>query len=282
MRRSGTLAPLAATPSIADIFTRGRLFEAVQAAGDMGALAVAAVRVAVAPPYTWVPAAIAESSKAFRRCVVPLALSIAVFMLALSIIVFGNLLHMLGATDREAGGMWIAFTREVCAWITSMIFAGVVGSAVTSDLGARKIREELDALAVLGVDRVRTLVVPRVAALTLAAPVLGMFAIAIAQAVNYGLAPGHLGVAPAVHRDSLISNILPLDLYASLIKYVIIGFFVGVVSCQKGLSCKGGSEGVGRAVNQTVIITFFAVWLFNSLYNLGYQTLFPETAILRG
>jgi phospholipid/cholesterol/gamma-HCH transport system permease protein len=170
----------------------------------------------------------------------------------------------------------------VCAWVTCMIFAGVAGSAVTSDLGARKIREELDALAVLGVDRVRSLVVPRVVAMTVAAPVLGMLAVAIAQGVNYAIAPAHLGVAPAVHRDSLVSNILPLDLYASIIKYLIIGFFVGVVSCQKGLASSGGSEGVGRAVNQTVIITFFGIWLFNSLFNLAYFTLFPDVAVPRG
>src|SRR5690349_9126884 len=127
-----------------------RAFEAFGSAGDMGALAARTVRAAVKPPYTWIPDAIVEASRAFRRCIVPLALSISVFMVALSILVFGNLLHMLGATGREAGGMWIAFTREVCAWVTCMIFAGVAGSAVTADLGARKIREELDALAVLG------------------------------------------------------------------------------------------------------------------------------------
>jgi phospholipid/cholesterol/gamma-HCH transport system permease protein len=282
MRRGRADAVRVAAPSVGDAIAGTRFYEVVKSAGDMGALAVSSVRLAVRPPYSWVPDAIVEASLAFRRCIVPLALSVSVFMVALSILVFGNLLHMLGATDREAGGMWIAFTREVCAWITCMIFAGVAGSAVTSDLASRKIREELDALAVLGIDRVRTLVVPRVVAMTLAAPVLGMLAVAIAQGVNYAIAPGHLGIAPAVHRDSLISNIIPLDLYASILKYLAIGFFVGIVSCQKGLGSSGGSEGVGRAVNQTVIITFVGVWLFNSLYNLGYQTLFPETAVLRG
>jgi phospholipid/cholesterol/gamma-HCH transport system permease protein len=163
-----------------------------------------------------------------------------------------------------------------------MIFAGVAGSAITADLGARKIREELDALAVLGVDRIRSLVVPRVFAMTIAAPVLGMLALTISQAVNYAVAPGHIGFPRSVFRDSVVSNILPLDLYASILKYAIIGFFVGVVSCHKGLASKGGAEGVGRAVNQTVVIAFFGIWLINSLFNLAYLTMFPETAILRG
>jgi phospholipid/cholesterol/gamma-HCH transport system permease protein len=265
-----------------ELLTGTRIWETLRSAGDMGALGVNTLRVAVRPPYPWLADAVVEGSLAFRRCVIPLALSVSAFMISLSVIVFGNLLHVLGATDREGGGMWIAFSREVCVWVSTMIFAGVAGSAVTADLGARKIREELDALAVLGVDRLRTLVVPRVIAMTIAAPVLGMVALAISQAVNYAAAPGHIGFAPAIFRDSLVSNIIPLDLYASLLKYTIIGFFVGVVSCHKGLSSKGGAEGVGRAVNQTVVIAFFGIWLINSLFNLGYLTMFPETAVLRG
>jgi phospholipid/cholesterol/gamma-HCH transport system permease protein len=257
-------------------------YQSLRSAGEMGALGVRSVSLAVRPPFSWVPDAIVETSKAFRRCLIPLALSVATFIVALAILVFGNLLHELGATDREAGGMWIAFTREVCVWITGMVFAGVAGSAITADLGARKIREELDALAVLGVDKVRTLVVPRVVATTIAAPVLGILATTIVTGVNYAIAPGHLHLPAAVWRDSLVGDIIPLDLYAVLVKYTIIGFFVGVVSCYKGLSSRAGAEGVGRAVNQTVVITFFGVWMINTLFNLAYLTVFPQTAILRG
>jgi phospholipid/cholesterol/gamma-HCH transport system permease protein len=248
----------------------------------MGVLAVRSVGAWFHPPYSWFPDAVVEASKALRRCIIPLALSVSVFIIALSVLVFGNLLHELGATDREAGGMWIAFTREVCVWVTGMVFAGVAGSAITADLGARKIREELDALAVLGVDKVRALVVPRVLATTVACPVLGIMATTIVVGVNYAVAPSHLHLAPSVWRNSLVGDIIPLDLYAVLIKYTIIGFFVGVVSCAKGLSSKPGAEGVGRAVNQTVVITFFGVWLINTLFNLAYLTVFPQTAILRG
>jgi phospholipid/cholesterol/gamma-HCH transport system permease protein len=67
-----------------------------------------------------------------------------------------------------------------------------------------------------------------------------------------------------------------------LVKNVVLGFFVGVVACHKGLTCKAGAEGVGRAVNQTVVITFFGIWLFNSVFNLGYLTVFPDAAQFRG
>jgi phospholipid/cholesterol/gamma-HCH transport system permease protein len=258
------------------------LYSSIRSLAEMGALVVRVARVAVRGPYSWVPDAVVETAKACRRCLIPLALSVTTFIIALAILVFGNLLHELGATDREAGGMWIAFTREVCVWITGMVFAGVVGSAITADLGARKVREELDALAVLGVDRVRSLVLPRIVATTVAAPTLGILATTIVTGVNYAVAPGHLHLSAAVWRDSLVGDIIPLDLYAALIKYTIIGFFVGVVSCHKGLSSPAGAEGVGRAVNQTVVVTFFGIWLINTLFNLAYLTVFPQTAILRG
>jgi phospholipid/cholesterol/gamma-HCH transport system permease protein len=279
--RNGARAP-APGQRAEEILLGSGIYDSLRSAGEMGVVAVRSLGAWFRPPYPWFPEAIIEASKAFRRCIIPLALSVSTFIVALAILVFGNLLHELGATDREAGGMWIAFTREVCVWVTGMVFAGVAGSAITADLGARKIRDELDALAVLGVDKVRALVVPRVAATTIACPVLGIFATTIVVGVNYLVAPGHLHVSPAVWRNSLIGDVLPLDLYAVLIKYTIIGFFVGVVSTHKGLSSRAGAEGVGRAVNQTVVITFFGVWLINSLFNLAYLTVFPQTAILRG
>ncbi len=276
---NGALAP---NRTLSEHALGSGLYSSVQSTAEMGTLAVKTARELVRGPYSWIPDAIVETSKAFRRCLIPLALSVTTFIIALAILVFGNLLHELGATDREAGGMWIAFTREVCVWITGMVFAGVVGSAITADLGARKVREELDALAVLGVDRVRSIVLPRVVATTVAAPALGILATTIVTGVNYAVAPGHLHLPAAVWRDSLVGDIIPLDLYAVLIKYTIIGCFVGIVSCHKGLTSRPGAEGVGRAVNQTVVITFFGVWLINTLFNLAYLTVFPQTAILRG
>ena len=74
----------------------------------------------------------------------------------------------------------------------------------------------------------------------------------------------------------------PYDLAAALIKHSILGFLIGVVACQKGLSARGGAEGVGRAVSETVVITFVAIWLINSLFNTAYLTVVPEALGLKG
>jgi phospholipid/cholesterol/gamma-HCH transport system permease protein len=254
----------------------------LRSAGELGSLAVRTARAAVTPPFPWLRDWVVEFSIALRRCIIPLGISISMYLIGFGVLVFGRVLLNLGVVERIAGGLYIASAREVTTWITMMVFAGIAGSAITADLGARKTREELDALSVLGIDSVRALVVPRVLATTVAAMVLALLALLMSQIALYITAPAHLGFSRAVYRDNVIHNIVPTDLYAALIKHAILGFFVGVVACHKGLTSRGGAEGVGRAVNQTVVIAFFGIWAFNSMFQLAFLTLFPQSSVLRG
>lgn len=253
------------------------------AAGEMGRLAVKVFRLALTPPYPWWREAVKEMSLAFRRCALPLALSHSVYLIGFGIILFGGILTSLGIADRIGGTVYIIWSREIATWITAMIFAGVVGSAVTADLGARKIREELDAMSVLGVDKIATLVVPRVVAMSIAMPALAFISLLGVNLVNFAISPSYFGFSSGVYLDSLANIIQPTDIYFTMfLKNAIIGVFVGVVACYKGLSSAPGAEGVGRAVNQTVVITFFWIWLFDVVFNLAYFTVFPEVSVLRG
>ena len=270
-------------PTLREVLTGGRAYEALESAGGMGSLAWKTVRLAARPPFTWVRSATVEASTGIRRSMIPLAISHGVYLIGFGIILFGLILTNIGAVDREAGAMYLIWAREIATWITAMIFAGIVGSAVTADLGARRIREELDALSVLGVDQVRALVVPRVMATTLIAPVLAMISLLMVIGINFAIAPHHLVYSHGVFWDNVHQTIFPPDLIGPmLIKNTCIGFFVGVVACHKGLTCKLGAEGVGRAVNQTVVITFFGIWMFNSFFNLAYLSLFPQAAVIHG
>jgi phospholipid/cholesterol/gamma-HCH transport system permease protein len=67
-----------------------------------------------------------------------------------------------------------------------------------------------------------------------------------------------------------------------VVKTALAGFLVGVVSCYKGITSSGGAEGVGRAVNEAVLISFFGVWMINILFNTMFLSLFPSVTILRG
>src|SRR3954447_12031860 len=128
---------------------RGSTYARVANAGGMGALLVQATRAAVRRPFTWRRDLLIELSTALRRCIVPLTLSAGFFALGLLVLYFGGVVKVLGTLDRLGGGDLVGFIREAIRWVSMMVIAGVVGSAITADLASRKIREELDALAVL-------------------------------------------------------------------------------------------------------------------------------------
>ncbi|HEX4108497.1 MAG TPA: ABC transporter permease, partial [Solirubrobacteraceae bacterium] len=88
-------------------------------------------------------------------------------------------------------------------------------------------------------------------------------------------------VTPASFEASFAANFAPVELYASVVKTVIFGLIVAVVCCYKGLNASGGSQGVGRAVNQAVVISFAALWTFNYAYTSVLLAQFPVLQGLR-
>ena len=147
----------------------------------------------------------------------------------------------------------LASIREFAPFVTAIVLAGVAGTAITADLGARKIREELDALQVLGVDPVKNLVVPRFLALML---VTGLFDI---YALLFGIFGGILatlvnGAPLGPFWATFFTNASVMDLWGSVLKTTMFGAIIAIVCCYKGMTASGGAEGVGRAVNQAVVI----------------------------
>jgi phospholipid/cholesterol/gamma-HCH transport system permease protein len=254
-------------------------------AGEMGRLAISVIRVALTPPYWWIPECITETSIALRRCFWPAVLAMTAFGIGLACDFFGGIVKTLGIADRLGGGIGIGFLREPGVWVAIMILAGVAGSAMCADLGARKIREELEALKVLGVEEMRGLIVPRVVALTLVGPLLGTLTVFVAWLSTYLAVPiaFHSSiVTPAAFITTFKAFVSPLDLLNFVVKLTLAGFLVGVVSTYKGVNSSGGAEGVGRAVNEAVLISFFGVWMINILFNTMFLSLFPQVSILKG
>jgi phospholipid/cholesterol/gamma-HCH transport system permease protein len=257
----------------------------LKVAGEMGRMGLGVLRTAVTPPFPWLGECVREASLALRRCVLPAFLSMAAFGIGLACVFVGGIIRLLGTADRLGGGINLGFTREPGVWVAIMILSGVAGSAMTADLGARKIRDELDALKVLAVDERRGLVVPRVIALTIVGPLLGTFTLFTAWISTYvatGIAFGSSTLTSAGFLETFKEFVSPPDFVNFLLKTALAGFFVGVVSCYKGINSSGGAEGVGRAVNQAVLISFFGVWIISYVFNTVFLSLFPGVSILRG
>ena len=257
----------------------------LERAGEMGRLALSVLRALVTPPFWWVPECMNEIRIALQRCFVPALLAMTAFGVGLACDFFGGIVRLLGTADRLGGGIGIGFLREPGVWVAIMILAGVAGSSMCADLGARKIREELEALKVLGVEEMRGLVLPRVIAMTLVGPILGTFTVLIAWLSTYLATPiafHESTVTLSAFVDTFKAFVSPLDLLNFVVKLTVAGFLVGVVCCYKGTRSSGGAEGVGRAVNEAVLISFFGVWLINILFNTVFLSLFPQVSILKG
>jgi phospholipid/cholesterol/gamma-HCH transport system permease protein len=252
----------------------------LERAGDMGKLALRVLRTTVTPPYSWVAETLNETTISLKRCFTPALLAMTAFGVGLACVFVGGIVRQLGTADRLGGGIGIGFLREPAVWVGIMILAGVAGSSMCADLGARKIRDELDALRVLGVDEMRGLIIPRVLAMTLVGPILGTFTLLVAWGATYLAVPlafADSTVTTAAFVESFKAFVSPLDLLNFLAKLLTAGFFVGVVCVYSG-----GTEGVGRAVNEAVLISFFGVWIINLLFNTVFLSVFPQVSILKG
>ncbi len=192
----------------------------------------------------------------------------------------GDFLVLFGALDR-LGGFFVLFAiREIGPFITAIVVAGVAGTAITADLGARKVREELDALQVLGVDPVKNLVVPRFLALMV---VTGLFDI---YAVLFGLYGGLLaeifnGGTLGPFWNTLFSNASVTDLWGSVVKTTIFGAIIAIVCCYKGMTASGGAEGVGRAVNEAVVVAFLGIGAFNYVFTQTLLATHPQILVIK-
>ncbi len=193
----------------------------------------------------------------------------------------GGVLSSLGAIDRAAATVPVAFLRELGVLVTASVAAGAIGTMITAELGARKIRDELDALSVLGVEPVRNLVLPRVVALVLMMPVLNMVGF---MAGCLGAYLGIVGFYDASHESfvaQFLANTSWLDLWASELKAVVFGAIIGIIASYKGLAVSGGAEGVGRAVNECVVACIVGCAAVGLLYSALFLAMYPDIAVQR-
>jgi phospholipid/cholesterol/gamma-HCH transport system permease protein len=248
--------------------------------GDMMLLTGRTILSALRPPYPYGGEFIAQFLFALRLCWFPLLLSIVMLAYGPAGLEAAGFLKLIGALDRLGGFFVVAAVRLIAPLATAVVLAGVAGTAITADLGARKIREELDALQVLGVDPVKNLVVPRFLALMI---VTGLFNI-------YSLLFGIFGgIITAVTKGqplgpfwtTLLANVTTTDLWGSVLKTTLFGAIIAIVACYKGMSASGGAEGVGRAVNQAVVVTFLAIFAFNTVFEQTLLATHPELLIIK-
>jgi phospholipid/cholesterol/gamma-HCH transport system permease protein len=188
----------------------------------------------------------------------------------------GSFSRQLGAESATGAAMVLAIVREAAPVATALLIAGAGGSAMTADIGSRKIRDEIAAMEVMAVNPIGRLVTPRL----LAASTVALFLVSLVSVA--GLAGGYVfnvlvqHVTAGAYFSGFTQLVQLPDLWQSLAKAWVFGFIAAMVSCYKGLYCKGGPKGVGDAVNQGVVITFIFIFFVNFIMTTLYFALVPQ------
>ncbi|VXC25999.1 ABC transporter permease [Aeromicrobium sp. 9AM] len=191
----------------------------------------------------------------------------------------GNLTGQLGAQSFAGATAVLATVREAAPIAAALIIAGAAGSAICSDLGARKMREEIDAMETLGIDPIARLVVPRALATVTVAMLMNGIVITAGIAGGYYFTVIVQGGSAGAFLASFTALATLPDIYVSMIKAATFGFLAAIVGSYKGLSAGGGPAGVGRAVNESVILSFMLLFLLNSIITALYFQFVPQAGL---
>lgn len=187
----------------------------------------------------------------------------------------GGLIKQFGAQSFTGSASVLAVVQQAAPIATALLIAGAGGSAIAADLGARKIREELDAMMVLGIDPIQRLVVPRVLACMMVAVFLNGMVSVVGVAGGYVFNVGLQGGTPGAYLASFTALAQLPDLWVGLVKALIFGMLAAVVAAYKGVNAGGGPKGVGDAVNESVVITFVLLFIVNFVISAIYLQIVP-------
>ncbi|MDT5081580.1 MAG: phospholipid/cholesterol/gamma-HCH transport system permease protein [Mycobacterium sp.] len=201
------------------------------------------------------------------------ALLMAVPIGAITTIVTSGLVNQLGATSLLGAAAGVGVIRQGAPLTAGLLMGAAAASTIAADFGARAIREELDAMRVMGVDPVRQLVVPRFLALLLIAPILCIFIVASGTASSFLMAVGASDVAPGSFWMSFGTFTKVVDVWFAVGKTVVFGAIVAIVSSLRGMEAKGGPRGVADAVNSSVVVNVVLI-VFANLAITQLQSMF--------
>lgn len=192
---------------------------------------------------------------------------------------FALLANQVGATSLAGAASGLAVIRQAASLVAAVLMASAVGSAITADLGSRTMREETDAMEVMGVSVIRRLVVPRFAAAVMIGVALTGITCFVGFLASYLFNVYFQRGAPGSFVATFSSFATTEDMIVALLKAVIYGAIVAVIACQKGLFTKGGPAGVANSVNAAVVESILVLMIVNVGISELYNALYPRTGL---
>jgi phospholipid/cholesterol/gamma-HCH transport system permease protein len=178
-----------------------------------------------------------------------------------------------GAESYTVDMVGILVLRELGVLIVAIMVAGRTGSAYTAELGSMKMREEIDALSTIGLDPIAVLILPRVAALVIALPIL-TFLGSIAGLYGGGVVAQFYGdMAPAIYVERLREAVSVTSFKVGILKAPFMALVIGIVACSEGLRVKGSAESLGKQTTTSVVKSIFLVIVLDGLFAVFFASI---------
>lgn len=187
----------------------------------------------------------------------------------------GGIMNQVGANSLAGAASGLGVVGQGAPMAAGLLMAGAAASAIASDLGARAIREEIDAMRVMGVDPVERLVVPRFWAMILIAPMLCIVIVSAGVAAGLIISTNVNNVVPGSFWMSFGAFATPVDLAFSVLKSLVFATIVVLIASVRGLEAKGGPKGVANAVNASVVLSVFCIFMANVVISQVQAMFFP-------
>jgi phospholipid/cholesterol/gamma-HCH transport system permease protein len=250
-----------ATPAGLAGYLRDQLEPPLATVGGFARMCMLAGKALLRPPFHW-GEFIVQTWFITRVALLP-TIAVSIPLTVLIVFTLNTLLAAFGAADISGAGAALGAVTQLGPLTTVLVVAGAGSTAICADLGARTIREEIDAMEVLGIDPIHRLVVPRVVAATVVATLLNgtVITIGLVGGFLFGVHLQNVSGGAYLATLTLVTG-LP-EVIIATIKAAIFGAIAGLVGCYRGLTTKGGPKGVGVAVNETLVLCVIALFAVN-------------------
>jgi phospholipid/cholesterol/gamma-HCH transport system permease protein len=214
---------------------------------------------------------VAQTWYTIRVCTLP-ALAVAIPFGVILALQVGVLAQEVGAVAFTGAGNTLAVVRQASPMVTALMLSGVAGSAICADLGSRRIREEIDAMEVMGLNVVERLVVPRVIALVIVSILLNGVVMFFSIVTTLFVSAVTMDLPPGGYLASVTTLAQMSDLHLSLIKACIFAVLCAIIASYKGLNASRGPTGVGEAVTSSVVTCFVMLFAANFVISQIHAT----------
>ena len=203
----------------------------------------------------------------------PIIATLSFFIGAVVAYMGANLLQGLGFSVFTVELVGIAVLREFGVLITAIMLAGRSDSAFTAQIGAMKMQQEVDAMRVLGLDPFEVLVLPRVIACTLMAPLLTFGAMIAGIFGGILVAWSAQDISPSLFITRFHEQLDWSHFLVGMSKAPVFGLVVAIIGCRQGMQVGGDVESLGRRVTASVVQSIFAVIVLEALFAMLYLEL---------